>query len=145
MSITPKIYACKDVLIMLIRQHSIDHPIKGPDLAKEVHLSYATMRELAALLTCEGWPIGADTARGYYWAKNPEDMDPKIHQLNSRIIGIAKHWRGAKRVRRKLESRSTRPRTQMALELFPDSTIGREPGVDSVGPAPNTGASYEVN
>ena len=104
---------------MILRQHPIDRPIKGRALAAQVRLPYRTTGELAAFLTCEGTPIGCDSGRGYYWARVPEDMDPKIHELDARIIGNATHRKGAKKVRRRLEREQgiERPRTQLPIVL----------------------------
>ena len=117
MSIRAALYAHRDMFIMLLRQYSIDKPIKGKELAEMVDIPYVSMRKLAAHLTCQGFPIGSDTERGYYWARTPEEMDPKIHHLNSRIVGNALHLKGAQRAKRLLESASTEPRTQLALDL----------------------------
>lgn len=123
MSITPKNYAYKEALILLLKQYSIDKSIKGPLLAAKLGIRYVTMRELAAYLTSEGLPIGSDTKHGYYWARTPEEMDPKIHQLESRIVGNARHLKGAKKAKRLLERTAATPRIQMDLEgLFTPTT-----------------------
>lgn len=120
MSISRKTYARKDALIMILQGYSIDSAINGPELAAKVGISYRALQDLAAILTCEGLPIGSDCDHGYYWARTPEEMEPKIHQLQSRIVGNAKHLKGAKRAQRLLERKLgiERPKTQLKLILL---------------------------
>ena len=103
---------------MLLKQHPIDKPIKGPKLAAKLGIDYDSMRELAAYLTgLEEIEIGSDNRRGFYWAFKPEDMDPKIEQLESRAIANLRHRKGARRAKRRLEQMLGVKRPQMDLGL----------------------------
>lgn len=128
MSKKRNLYTYKDVLLTVIKQYSIDNPIVGTPLADKVGLPYASMRELAARLTCEGFRIGSDPGRGFYWARTAEEMQPKIHHLQSRVVGIARHLNAAKKIQRLLRGCSSMSDAQMDLDFYSE-----------------TGASHDVN
>lgn len=123
MPISLKTLERRDALVRVLQDHPITHPIKAGPLAKEVGgLCGRTVGELASYLTCEGLPIGCDSSRGYYWCTQAEHMDPKIKELQSRIVGNATHLKGAKKAKRLLEAKEKRPRVQIDLEFSSDGT-----------------------
>lgn len=123
MSKRRNIYTYKDVLLTVIKQYSIDNPIIGTPLADKIGLPYVSMRELAARLTCEGFHIGTDPGRGFYWVRTAAEMQPKIDHLRSRVAGTARHLNAAIKIQKLLRGGSSRTDAQMKLDFYSETGV----------------------
>lgn len=98
-------------VIALLKKHPITDPIHAPLAAELLGMSEGVFRELARRLTSKGIEISSDDD-GFWWAYKAEDMLPKINHLESRIVGLAVHLKGAKMAMRRLERSRAVPRNK---------------------------------
>ena len=96
-----------------IKEHGIDSPIKSIYLEKMFELTDAEIRHIVSHARLDGEPIGSG-GRGYFYARNPGQLDQTIAHLKARECKISMVREALEYLSYRLADRSA---SQEALKL----------------------------
>ena len=86
----PAIEKKEDLKAYLKRKHKgEENAVKSADLEDLFDMGGRDIRRCVSALRKEGVPICSDTHKGYYYAKDQEDVNATVSRLNEFLTGIA--------------------------------------------------------
>lgn len=91
--LTGRVYKHALDALSVIREHSIENPIYGKEIAEKVGITEPELRKIVGYFRMKGEPIGSG-GKGYFYARNRWELENTLNHLAGRWRKIKAEWEG---------------------------------------------------
>ena len=95
--------ACLEAFVEWLHDVTIERPVHSRVIEERFGLSGVEVRQMVHVLVVSGYPVGSD-ARGYWWARTPEELEPAVRQIENRHRALAMRLHGYDLAKARLRS-----------------------------------------